>query len=70
MVTATGPGFTHAVETCRVKGLYTAVADVTKSYMNSDNSRFFGRVKKRKPGAASTNTDKIRTNKSHSRKSI
>lgn len=32
MVRAAGPGFTHAVETCRVKGLYTAVPDVTKSY--------------------------------------
>ncbi len=29
------PGFTHAVETCEAKGLYTAVPDATKSYSHT-----------------------------------
>lgn len=57
------PGFTHAVETCQAKGLYTAVPDATKSYSHTlliiiDFFFFllFGKIKKL--GAASTNTDK------------
>lgn len=56
------PGFTHAVETCKVKGLYTAVPDATKSYrsytliiVNFFVFSLFGKIKKL--GAASTNTD-------------
>lgn len=28
-------GFTHALESCKVKGLYTAVPDATKSYSHT-----------------------------------